>query len=341
MVKLENKVIFERGRKRIRKMDEKKVYDFPSGNDLGGFVKRFGKLFALLVGLIIIAIIAFGSFYTIKEQEQAVVTTFGNAKTVSTAGLHFKIPVIQKVQKVDTTIKGFSIGYDQSTNEKIELESMMITKDFNFVNVDFFVEYKVSDPVKALYASEEPVTILKNIAQSAIRMVVGSYDVDSVITTGKYEIQSAIKTIILDKMAKQDLGIVLVNITIQDSEPPTDAVMEAFKSVETAKQGKDTALNNANKYRNEQIPKADAQVDKILQEAESTKAQRMNEANGEVSKFNEMFEEYAKYPLITKQRMFYETMEDVLPSMKVVIDSGDSGVQKLLPLEPLVEGGAQ
>jgi membrane protease subunit HflK len=142
-------------------------------------------------------------------------------------------------------------------------------------------------------------------------------------------------------MAKQDLGIMLVNITIQDSEPPTVAVMEAFKSVETAKQGKETALNNANKYRNEQIPKADAQVDKILQQAESTKAQRMNEANAEVSKFNEMFEEYAKYPLITKQRMFYETMEDVLPSMKVVIDSGDSGVQKLLPLEPLVEGGAQ
>jgi membrane protease subunit HflK len=322
-------------------MEEKQVYDFPSGNNIGGFMKKFGKLFVLLVGIIIVAIVVFGSFYTIKEQEQAVVTTFGKAKTVSTAGLHFKIPVIQKVQKVDTTIKGFSIGYDQTTGEKVDLESMMITKDFNFVNVDFFVEYKVSDPVKALYASEEPVTILKNIAQSAIRMVVGSYDVDSVITTGKYEIQSAIKAEILEKLQMQDIGIMLVNITIQDAEPPTDAVMEAFKSVETAKQGKETALNNANKYRNEQIPKADAQVDKILQDAESTKAQRMNEANAEVARFNEMFEEYAKYPLITKQRMFYETMEDVLPSLKVVIDSGDSGVQKLLPLEPLVEGGAQ
>ena len=322
-------------------MENKEVYDFPSGNDFNKFIKRFGKLFFLLVVVIIIAIVGFGSFYEIKEQEQAVVTTFGKAVTVRDAGLHFKIPLIQKVQKVDTTIKGFSIGYDMTTNEKIELESMMITEDYNFVNVDFFVEYKVSDPKKALYASEEPILILKNIAQSSIRMIVGGYDVDSVITTGKSEIQAAIKASILQKLEKQDLGIQLVNISIQDAEPPTEEVMEAFKAVETAKQGKETALNNANKYRNEQIPKADAQVDKILQEAESTRTQRTNEANAEVSRFNEMFEEYAKYPLITKQRMFYETMEDVLPSMKVVIDSADSGVQKMLPLEPFLEGGVQ
>lgn len=321
-------------------MSDKNIYDFPSGNDIGSFIKKFGKLFIALIGIVLLVILIFGSFYTIKEQEQAVVTTFGKAKTVGTAGLHFKIPIIQKVQKVDTTIKGFSIGYDMDTNEKIELESMMITLDYNFVNVDFFVEYKVSDPVKALYASEEPVTILKNIAQSSIRMVVGSYKVDDVITTGKYQIQSDIKENILEKLAIQDIGISLVNITIQDSEPPTEDVMEAFKSVETAKQGKETAINNANKYSNEQLPQAEAKVDKILQEAESTSRQRMNEANAEVARFNEMYEEYIKYPLITKQRMFYETMEDVLPSLKVIIDSGDSGIDKLLPIEPIMEGGA-
>ena len=114
-----------------------------------------------------------------------------------------------------------------------------------------------------------------------------------------------------------------------------------LKSVETAKQGKETAVNNANKYRNEQLPQAEAQVDKILQEAEATKTQRMNEAYSEVARFNEMYDEYQKYPLITKKRMFYEAMEDILPTLKVVIDSGDSGVQKLLPLEPLVEGGTR
>ncbi len=316
------------------------VYDFPPKTNVKGLFNRFGKLFFLCILVIIMIIIALNSFYTIKEQEQAVITTFGNAKTVGTAGLHFKIPFVQNVQMVDTTIQGFSIGYDNKSGQRIDEESMMITKDYNFVNVDFFVEYKVSDPVKALYASEEPVVILKSIAQSSIRMVVGSYDVDSVITTGKYEIQSAIKEDILKKLAKQELGIQLVNITIQDSEPPTDEVMKAFKSVETAKQGADTAVNNANKYQNEQLPKADAQVDKILQEAQSTKTKRVNEANAEVSKFNKMYEEYVKYPLITKQRMFYEAMEDILPTLKVVIDDGSSGTQKLLPLDKLMEGAA-
>ena len=322
-------------------MEEKKIYDFPSGNGFGSFMKRFGKLIGVVVVIAVIMIMALGSFFTIKEQEQAVVTTFGKAKTVSTAGLHFKIPFVQKVQKVDTTIQGFPIGYDMETNEKNELESMMITNDFNFVNVDFFVEYKVSDPVKALYASEEPVTILKNIAQSSIRMIIGSYSVDNVITTGKNEIQAAIKESILAKLSEEDIGVQLINITIQDAEPPTDQVMEAFKSVETAKQGKETAVNNANKYRNEQLPKADAKVDQILQEAETKRTQRINEANAEVAKFNEMFAEYIKNPTITKQRMFYETMEDVLPSMKVIIDSGDAGVQKLLPLDSLMEGGTK
>ncbi|NLP34467.1 MAG: FtsH protease activity modulator HflK [Clostridiales bacterium] len=320
-------------------MTEKNVYDFPSGNNFKDFFKKASRIILLVVFIIFATVVAFGSFYTIKEQEQAVVTTFGKAKTVSTAGLHFKIPLIQRVEKVDTTIQGFPIGYDATTGEFIESESMMITEDFNFVNVDFFVEYKVSDPVRALYASVEPVTILKNMAQSSIRMVVGSNDVDSVITTGKNEIQAEIKESILNKLEKHDIGIQLVNITIQDAEPPTEEVMEAFKSVETAKQGKDTAINNANKYRNEKLPQAEAEVDKILQKAESTRAERVNEAEAEVARFNEMFEEYSKYPLITKQRMFYETMEDVLPHIKVIIDSSEGGVQKHLPLESFFTQG--
>ncbi len=315
------------------------IYDFPKGADVRAFMKRFKNILLLLIVAAIAAVLFFGAFYTIKEQEQAVVTTFGKAKTVSTAGLHFKIPIIQKVDKVDTTIKSFTIGYDMTTGAKIESESMMITYDFNFVNVDFFVEYKVSDPIRALYASNDPVIILKSIAQSSIRTVVGSYKVDDVITTEKFEIQSKIKQSILEKLTAQDIGIQLVNITIQDAEPPTDEVMEAFKSVETAKQGKETALNNATKYKNEKLPQAEAQVDKILQEAESTKTRRINEAEAEVARFNEMYEEYSKYPLITKERMFYETMEKVLPSLKVIIDSGSSDVQKLLPLDSLLEGG--
>lgn len=282
--------------------------------------------------VVLAAVFAGDSFYQIGEEEQAVLVTMGKPKAVPETGLHFKIPLIQSVYKVNTTIQGFPIGYDMMTNNNVEEESLMITSDYNFINVDFFVEYRITEPVQYLYAASEPETILKNISQSAIRTVVGSYQVDDVLTTGKGEIQSKIKELITQKLEEQDIGIQLVNISMQDSEPPTKEVLQAFKAVENAKQGKETALNNANKYRNEQLPEAEAEADQIIKEAEAEKQTRINEAEAQVARFNAMYEEYRKNPVVTKQRMFYETMEEVLPGMKVVIDSG-SGVQKILPLD--------
>lgn len=296
-------------------------------------MKRFVSIGAIVVVCLMGAAALYLSLYTIGENEQAVVTTFGVPKTVNTSGLHMKIPFVQKVQKVDTTIKGFSIGYDGETNESIERESLMITNDYNFVNVDFYVEYKVSDPIKTLYNTEDPILILKNLAQSYIRDTIGMYKVDDVITSGKSAIQAEIKTKIMERLVLDDIGIQLVNITIQDAEPPTDTIIDAFKAVETAKQGKETALNNANKYKNEKVPEAEASVDKILKEAESTKQSRINAANGQASRFNSLYAEYSKFPLITKQRMFYETMQEILPELKIIIDSSDGGIDKILPLE--------
>ena len=219
-------------------------------------------------------------------------------------------------------------------------EGIMITSDYNFIDVDFFVEYRITEPVKYLYTSQQPEEILKSISQSCIRTVIASYTVDDVLTTGKSEIQAKIKDMIMKKMEEQDVGIQLVNITIQDSEPPTQEVMKAFKAVETAKQGKETAVNNANKYRNEKLPEAEAQADQIVQDAEAQKQVRINEAEAEVARFNAMYEEYVKNPTVTKLRMFYETMEDVLPGMKIVIDNGD-GTQKVLPLDSFTGDGGQ
>ena len=120
----------------------------------------------------------------------------------------------------------------------------------------------------------------------------------------------------MTRMEQEDLGVQLVNLTIQDAEPPTAEVLTAFKEVENAKQGKDTALNNANKYRSEQIPKAEAEADRILRQAEAAKESRINEANGQVARFNAMYEEYSKFPGITKQRMYYEAMEELLPGLR-------------------------
>lgn len=296
-------------------------------------MKSFGKIAKIAIAVIVVLILFFSSFYTIGEQEQAVLTTFGVAKSVTESGLHFKIPFVQKVEKVNTTIQGLAIGY--TTNDvSIEDESLMITSDYNFVNVDFYLEYRISDPVKAVYSSDDPVAILKTIAQSCIRTSIGNYDVDSVLTNGKNEIQAEIRQAIIDKLALYDIGVQLVNITIQDAEPPTATVMEAFKAVESAKQGKETSINNANKYRNEKLPAAEAEVDKILQEAEATKAERISEATGQVARFNSMYEEYIKYPTVTKLRMFYETMEEVLPNMKIVINGTDgNSLEMMLPLD--------
>ncbi len=307
------------------------------------------KIGALVVLSLFLVISAFMSFYTISEQEQAVVTTFGKPETVAERGLHFKIPYIQKVEKVDTQVVGYEMGYyieggsdgffgDESEQRTVSVpeESLMITGDYNFISVDFYGEYKVSDPIKYLYASEYPEMVLRNVTQHCIRTVIGSYKVDDVLTTGKSEIQSKIKDLIIEKMNDLDVGLQLTNITIQDAEPPTAEIISAFKAVESAKQSKETALNNANKYSSEKIPAAKAEVDKIIQNAEAQKQSRINEAEGQTARFEAMYNEYVKYPLITKQRMFYETMEDILPNLKIVIE-GSGETQQMLPLEKFAE----
>lgn len=300
--------------------------------------KKFPKKsFIVGISVFLLVFIGLNSYYMLDEDNYAVVTTLGKPEAVSQAGLHFKIPFIQQVHKVSKVIKGMPIGYIPETGESIDEESVMITKDFNFVNTDFYMEYMVTDPVKYLYASQDPEGTLKMLAQSYIRDTVGIYNVDDVITTGKAAIQSEIKEKLTERMIQEDIGLSVVNINIQDAFPPTEEVMNAFKNVENAKQGKETAINNANKDRSEKIPQAEAECDQIIKDAEAEKEARINEAKGQVSRFEQMYAEYKKYPLITKQRMFYETMEDVLPKLKIYI-MDENGTQKLLPLDSFGTG---
>ena len=293
------------------------------------------RLLVILLAVLLV-ITALDSFYTLKEDQYAVITTFGKPSMVSSSGLKLKIPYIQRVTKVAKTIQGFPLGY-RTDGSEVEDESLMITYDYNFVNVDFYVEYRVTDPTKYLYASEAPVSILKNLTQSYIRDTIGLYDVDSVITTGKNEIQASIKQKIINRLETEDIGVQLVNITIQDAEPPTTEVIDAFKNVENAKQGKETSINKANQKRNEDIPAARAQADETVKTANAQAEERVNEAKGQVARLNELYAEYQKYPLITKQRMFYETMEEILPDMKVIIERSDGSTQTMLPLESFAD----
>ena len=297
-------------------------------------------LFMILIGM------AGTCFYTVDDKQQAVVTTFGKVTDVTDAGVHFKLPFgIQNVKKVDVNVyQKIELGYSSNGMNVNKNESAMITGDYNIVNVDFFVEYKISDPVQYLYSSNDPELILRNLIQSQVRNVVGSSTVDAVLTDGKENIQMQVKELVTSILEEYNIGLSLVDVKIQDAEPPTVEVVEAFKAVETAKQKAETVINDAKAYQNAQLPKAQAEADKKIQNAEYLKQKRINEAVQQVAMFEAMYAEYAQNPGITKSRMYYETISQILPDVKLYINSGSgSNVQTLLPLESLVtnNGGEQ
>lgn len=296
------------------------------------------KVFGIGLLVLLVLIVVLRCFYTVDEQNNAVVTQFGRVLKVNTAGMYFKAPW-QAVHKVDMTTHGTGIGYTVNGSGQNITDTdtgIMITSDFNLLNIDFYLEYRVSDPVAYLYNSEEPEDILANIAMANIRTVVSNYTVDEAMTTSKSQIQADIKEAMIKELEKRDVGLTVVNITIQDSAPPTDEIVAAFKSVETAKQGADTAKNNALQYQNQQIPEAEAKADAVIQKANAAKEARIAEAEGQVARFNQTYEEYQKYPLVTKRRMFYEKMEEILPNLKVIITDGNT--QTVYPLDSFTAG---
>ena len=300
------------------------------------------KLKRLLIGVfavIFVMILAGTCFYTVDDKQQAVVTTFGKVTDVTDAGVHFKLPFgIQQADKVDVNVyQKIELGYRSDGKDGYTVntaESSMITGDYNIVNVDFFIEYKVSDPVAYLFSSTQPEEILRNLIQSQVRNVVGSSGVDSVLTDGKEGIQMRVKDLVTEILAEYNIGLTLVDVKIQDAEPPTTAVIEAFKAVETAKQQADTVVNDAKAYQNAELPKAQAEADKLTQNAEFLKQKRINEAIQQVAMFEAMYAEYARDPAITKSRMYYEAIQEILPGVKLYINTGNSdSVDMLLPLE--------
>ena len=304
-------------------------------------MKKLGFSVVLVLLAVVLISGALSCFYTVDDKQQAVVTTFGKVTDITDAGVHFKLPFgIQSVRKVDVNVyQKIELGYSSKAGNVNTSESTMITGDYNIVNVDFFVEYRISDPVQYLYSSNDPELILKNLIQSQVRNVVGSSTVDAVLTDGKENIQMQVKDLVSQILAEYDIGLTLVDVRIQDAEPPTAEVIEAFKAVETAKQRAEAVVNDAKAYQNAQIPKAEAQADQAIQNAEYLKQKRINEAIEQVAMFSAMYEEYARNPAITKSRMYYEAIQEILPGVKLYINtsSGGEDVQMLLPLDSLVD----
>ncbi len=307
----------------------------------------WGKLRKIAIAAVVAVFLAVGAltcFYTVDDKQQAVVTTFGKVTDIADPGLHFKAPFgIQQVHTVDVNVyQKIELGYTTAPNGSTSVktnESTMITGDYNIVNVDFFVEYKITDPVQYLYSSNDPEMILRNLIQSQVRNVVGSSTVDSVLTTGKENIQMQVKELVTGILAEYDIGLSLMDVRIQDSEPPTTEVIEAFKAVETAKQTAEAVVNEAKAYQNAKLPEAQAQADKLLQNAQYLKQKRINEAAESVAMFNAMYAEYSQNPEITRSRMYYEAISQILPGVRVYINTGKGeSIDMLLPLENLTGG---
>ena len=315
-----------------------KPFDMKKMPNLGPMMKHL----PLIILVILLIIGSMTCWYTVDDKQQAVVTTFGRVTNVTDAGVHFKLPFgIQQVHKVDVNVyQKIELGYSSTDDGYTvnESESTMITGDYNIVNVDFFVEYRISNPERYLFASNDAELILRNLIQSQIRNVVGSSSVDAVLTDGKEAIQMQVKDLVAEILEEYDIGLTLVDVRIQDAEPPTQDVIEAFKAVETAKQNAEAVVNQAKAYENAQIPAAQAEADKLIQNAEYLKQKRINEALEQVAMFTAMYEEYALNPEITRSRMYYEAISEILPGVKLFINtSGSDDVQMLLPLESLVD----
>lgn len=328
-------------------MEQDGTYHYPGGDSGAGEKKQRKKfnwkslVWALLAAVVVCGLLS--CLYTVDDKQQAVVTTFGKVTGVTDAGVHFRLPFgLQQVEKVDVNVyQKIQLGYASKKSYPgyvvNEGESTMITGDYNIVNVDFFVEYKISDPVQYLYSSNEPELILRNLIQSQVRNVVGSSTVDAVLTDGKENIQMQVRELVTQILEDYQIGLSLVDVKIQDAEPPTQEVIEAFKAVETAKQKAETVINDAKAYQNAQLPKAQAQADQLVQNAEYLRQKRINEAIEQVAMFNARYQEYANDPQITRSRMYYEAISDILPGVKLYIHTGSGGnMQMLLPLEQLL-----
>lgn len=305
---------------------------------------KYLKFWPVALILIIVIWIAGTSFYTVAEYEQAVVMTFGRYTNTVDAGLNWKLPYpIQRatILPVNRTQR-LELGYHQNpdgTYSSDEEDSMMITGDLNVVSIDFFVEWKISDPVSYLFNSDEPDSILRSMLQSSVRSVVGTKDIDEVLTTGKVEIQVDVKDLLTTKIDATNLGIQILDVKVNDSEPPTEEIARAFREVENAKQQKDTMLNQAIQYQNSEMPAARTMADKIIRDAEAAKETRINEAIGNRDRFLAIYNEYQNYPSITRSRMYLEAIAQIFPGVTVYMDNG-SGTQTLLPLAPFNDNPA-
>lgn len=304
------------------------------GSSGGGGSQAPGNISAgLLVGLVAVAAIIWGfmGFYVVDEAERGVVLRFGKVLDATVApGLHWNPPIVDEVNLVNVS----------ELNAKTYENRAMLTTDENIIDIDVTVQYVIQDPVDYVIAVQDPERSLDNAAESAIRHEVGSNFMDQILTTGREQMAAAVQDRLQEYMDNYDTGIRVARVNVVQAQPP-DAVRPAFDDVIRAREDEQRAQNQAQQYANQRIPEARGEAQRQIEQANAYKQQAIAQAEGEASRFDQLLVEYQKAPEVTRQRLYIESLQDVMTaSSKIMIDVEGGNNMLYVPLDKIMEQNA-
>lgn len=315
------------------------------GNDQGGQPQNApsspfanaGKLVAIIVVALIIQG-AFSSFFTIKPGEVGIILRFGQYTRTTQPGLNFKIPYMEDLHKVDVeSVRKEEFGFRTRTpgaastfdRKGYDMESLMLTGDKDVIEVAWIVQYKVSDPSSYLFKVRDVAQTVRDASETVTRRIVGNMDFDYVLSNREVLAANA-KRELQSQVDRLECGISIVTLQLLDINPP-EQVKPAFNEVNEADQDMKRLVNEAEETYNKVIPKARGSAKQIVEEAHGYAAERINRAKGETNRFKAVVKEYSGAEEVTRQRLYLETMENVLPKIDhlYIIDKNQ---QNILPI---------
>jgi len=272
----------------------------------------------------------FTGVYTVGPDEVGVVQRFGKYDRTVQSGLNYHMPFpieTVKTPKV-TEVKRIEVGFrtvGKNQYRTVERESLMLTGDENIVDAELIVQYKIKEPINYLFNFVGPELTMREAAEASLRTVVGRHNIDEALTSGKLMIQEETKELLQSILDKYETGAQVVAVQLQDVSPPKQ-VIDAFKDVASAKEDKNRMINEAEGYRNDIIPKARGEAQAMIREAEGFRESRIARAEGDVAKFKAILKEYSKAKDVTRERLYLEAMEEILPGLeKYIVPNGEDG----------------
>ena len=272
----------------------------------------------------------FTGVYTVGPDEVGVVQRFGKYDRTVQSGLNYHMPFpieTVKTPKV-TEVKRIEVGFrtvGKNQYRTVERESLMLTGDENIVDAELIVQYKIKEPINYLFNFIGPELTLREASEASLRTVIGRHNIDEALTSGKLMIQEETKELLQIILDKYGTGVQVVAVQLQDVSPPKQ-VIDAFKDVASAKEDKNRMINEAEGYRNDVIPKARGEAQAMIREAEGFRESRIKRAEGDVAKFKAILKEYSKAKDVTRERLYLEAMEEILPGLeKYIVPNGEDG----------------